>query len=338
MLPLPGAITSQLDKASIIRLTISYLKMRDFANQGDPPWNLRIEGPPPNTSVKGTGHQRQVKDQRNSRVREVDAHLSVPHVWACCGSRSCSCSAVYQDEQSYVYDDFAPVSHILLTGTPLVVYLGYAANKRGDVRRARAAASPRRSCWPIPGGVAVNRNTSRSTHKHRATQTSVDIATPSGCHLSRVSVERCSFIKFRQIQKNDVQTRADESRECVRLCLCVLSVCACVCAPVSVCASVCVHLCLCVPCVSDVFVVCKVSVCAVCLLVCVYCVSQLSDLCHVTDDTSHDGVGLLLLNLENLYLVLEVLTSCQRVSTSAAGRRTNNHDLWSILTRVCVSV
>ncbi|KAF7704461.1 hypothetical protein HF521_021533 [Silurus meridionalis] len=52
MLPLPGAITSQLDKASIIRLTISYLKMRDFANQGDPPWNVRIEGPPPNTSVK----------------------------------------------------------------------------------------------------------------------------------------------------------------------------------------------------------------------------------------------------------------------------------------------
>uniref|UniRef100_A0A8C9NXE2 BHLH domain-containing protein n=1 Tax=Spermophilus dauricus TaxID=99837 RepID=A0A8C9NXE2_SPEDA len=30
LLPLPAAITSQLDKASIIRLTISYLKMRDF--------------------------------------------------------------------------------------------------------------------------------------------------------------------------------------------------------------------------------------------------------------------------------------------------------------------
>ncbi|XP_059375912.1 neuronal PAS domain-containing protein 3 isoform X4 [Carassius carassius] len=58
MLPLPGAITSQLDKASIIRLTISYLKMRDFANQGDPPWNLRFEGPPPNTSVKAIGSQR----------------------------------------------------------------------------------------------------------------------------------------------------------------------------------------------------------------------------------------------------------------------------------------
>uniref|UniRef100_A0A671PHP9 Neuronal PAS domain-containing protein 3-like n=1 Tax=Sinocyclocheilus anshuiensis TaxID=1608454 RepID=A0A671PHP9_9TELE len=58
MLPLPGAITSQLDKASIIRLTISYLKMRDFTNQGDPPWNLRFEGPPPNTSVKAIGSQR----------------------------------------------------------------------------------------------------------------------------------------------------------------------------------------------------------------------------------------------------------------------------------------
>lgn len=39
MLPLPGAITSQLDKASIIRLTISYLKLRDFTGHGDPPWN-----------------------------------------------------------------------------------------------------------------------------------------------------------------------------------------------------------------------------------------------------------------------------------------------------------
>jgi len=38
LLPLPAAITSQLDKASIIRLTISYLKLRDFSIHGDPPW------------------------------------------------------------------------------------------------------------------------------------------------------------------------------------------------------------------------------------------------------------------------------------------------------------
>ncbi|CAD1476378.1 unnamed protein product, partial [Heterotrigona itama] len=50
MLPLPAAITSQLDKASIIRLTISYLKLREFSGHGDPPWNR--DGPPPNKSGK----------------------------------------------------------------------------------------------------------------------------------------------------------------------------------------------------------------------------------------------------------------------------------------------
>ena len=34
MLPLPGAITSQLDKASIIRLTTSFLKMRQVFPEG----------------------------------------------------------------------------------------------------------------------------------------------------------------------------------------------------------------------------------------------------------------------------------------------------------------
>jgi len=38
MLPLPNAITSQLDKASIIRLTIAYLKLREFAANGEPIW------------------------------------------------------------------------------------------------------------------------------------------------------------------------------------------------------------------------------------------------------------------------------------------------------------
>jgi neuronal PAS domain-containing protein 1/3 len=40
MLPLPHAITSQLDKASVIRLTIAYLKLREFAAKGHPNWNL----------------------------------------------------------------------------------------------------------------------------------------------------------------------------------------------------------------------------------------------------------------------------------------------------------
>lgn len=51
MLPLPAAITSQLDKASIIRLTISYLKLRDFSGHGDPPWSR--DPPPTSKALKG---------------------------------------------------------------------------------------------------------------------------------------------------------------------------------------------------------------------------------------------------------------------------------------------
>jgi hypothetical protein len=51
LLPLPAAITSQLDKASIIRLSISYLKLRDFCGHGDPPWT--VDGHRTNKNVKG---------------------------------------------------------------------------------------------------------------------------------------------------------------------------------------------------------------------------------------------------------------------------------------------
>ncbi|KYO43812.1 neuronal PAS domain-containing protein 1 [Alligator mississippiensis] len=60
MLPLPGAITSQLDKASIVRLTISYLKMRDFASHGQPPWVLRAEGAAPTGKGLGAPGRRNV--------------------------------------------------------------------------------------------------------------------------------------------------------------------------------------------------------------------------------------------------------------------------------------
>ncbi|XP_029111068.1 neuronal PAS domain-containing protein 1 isoform X2 [Scleropages formosus] len=56
LLPLPGAITSQLDKASVIRLTISYLHMRHFASQGEPPWGPLLEGGPNCTKVHHPSH------------------------------------------------------------------------------------------------------------------------------------------------------------------------------------------------------------------------------------------------------------------------------------------
>ncbi|XP_054719168.1 protein trachealess-like [Uloborus diversus] len=51
LLPLPAAITTQLDKASIIRLSISYLKLRDFTAHGDPPWSR--DSPVSSKSIKG---------------------------------------------------------------------------------------------------------------------------------------------------------------------------------------------------------------------------------------------------------------------------------------------
>lgn len=46
LLPLPGAISSQLDKASIVRLSVTYLRLRRFAALGAPPWGLRASRPP----------------------------------------------------------------------------------------------------------------------------------------------------------------------------------------------------------------------------------------------------------------------------------------------------
>ncbi|NWI63443.1 SIM2 protein, partial [Todus mexicanus] len=43
LLPLPSAITSQLDKASIIRLTTSYLKMRAVFPEGKLPGSSQQE-------------------------------------------------------------------------------------------------------------------------------------------------------------------------------------------------------------------------------------------------------------------------------------------------------
>ncbi|CAG0917530.1 unnamed protein product [Notodromas monacha] len=76
MLPLPGAITSQLDKASIIRLTISYLKLRDFSLTGDPPWareNASSAGP-------GGGNNNN-NNNNNDHLHGSSLHILKAPVW-----------------------------------------------------------------------------------------------------------------------------------------------------------------------------------------------------------------------------------------------------------------
>ena len=69
MLPLPSAITSQLDKASIIRLTISYLRLREFASQGEPRWNK-----------EATNTQQRLKSEHNARQIKVHMKQEI-HGW-----------------------------------------------------------------------------------------------------------------------------------------------------------------------------------------------------------------------------------------------------------------
>ncbi|XP_045481439.1 protein trachealess isoform X2 [Harmonia axyridis] len=73
MLPLPQAITSQLDKASIIRLTISYLKLRDFSGHGDPPWNR--DSPPPNKTLKTSRSRAASTLEMNSFEQYQGTHI-----------------------------------------------------------------------------------------------------------------------------------------------------------------------------------------------------------------------------------------------------------------------
>ncbi|XP_071507538.1 uncharacterized protein [Diadema antillarum] len=85
LLPLPAAITSQLDKASIIRLTISYLHMRHFCIQGDPPWhNYPDTVPTPTNSSRHLpvlqGRYAHVQSGVNAIAREVYEHHLGSHI------------------------------------------------------------------------------------------------------------------------------------------------------------------------------------------------------------------------------------------------------------------
>lgn len=80
LLPLPSAITSQLDKASIIRLTTSYLKMRAVFPEGE------AAGGRPGTRYGGGG-VRAKRRLRRGRRRSPRAAATVA-----VSRRGCACS------------------------------------------------------------------------------------------------------------------------------------------------------------------------------------------------------------------------------------------------------
>uniref|UniRef100_A0A7N8WRC4 Neuronal PAS domain protein 3 n=1 Tax=Mastacembelus armatus TaxID=205130 RepID=A0A7N8WRC4_9TELE len=194
MLPLPGAITSQLDKASIIRLTISYLKMRDFANQGDPPWNLRIEGPPPNTSVKAIGNQR----RRSPSV--VASEIFEPHLGSHILQSLDGFVFALNKEGRFLYISetvsiYLGLSQVELTGSSVFDYI-HPGDHVEMAEQLGMKLPPGRGMSLSQGAVNEDGASSASSSSHSETPEPVESSSPSLLAPDN-SLERSFFIRMK---------------------------------------------------------------------------------------------------------------------------------------------
>ncbi|XP_067470441.1 neuronal PAS domain-containing protein 3 isoform X1 [Thunnus thynnus] len=194
MLPLPGAITSQLDKASIIRLTISYLKMRDFANQGDPPWNLRIEGPPPNTSVKAIGSQR----RRSPTV--VASEIFEPHLGSHILQSLDGFVFALNKEGRFLYISetvsiYLGLSQVELTGSSVFDYI-HPGDHVEVAEQLGMKLPPGRGMSLSQGAVNEDGASSASSSSHSETPEPVESSSPSLLAPDN-TLERSFFVRMK---------------------------------------------------------------------------------------------------------------------------------------------
>lgn len=124
MLPLPGAITSQLDKASIVRLTIAYLRLREFAAHGDPPWNRdgRFDG---SSTSKGSALRRlQSRNLGNNLAMEAFEEHEGTHILQSLDGFAISLASdgrfLYISETVSIY---LGLSQVELTGSSVFDYI-----------------------------------------------------------------------------------------------------------------------------------------------------------------------------------------------------------------------
>uniref|UniRef100_A0A669EVJ3 Neuronal PAS domain protein 3 n=1 Tax=Oreochromis niloticus TaxID=8128 RepID=A0A669EVJ3_ORENI len=194
MLPLPGAITSQLDKASIIRLTISYLKMRDFANQGDPPWNLRIEGPPPNTSVKAIG------TQRRRSPSAIASEIFEPHLGSHILQSLDGFVFALNKEGRFLYISetvsiYLGLSQVELTGSSVFDYI-HPGDHVEMAEQLGMKLPPGRGMSLSQGAVNEDGASSASSSSHSETPEPVESSSPSLLAPDN-SLERSFFIRMK---------------------------------------------------------------------------------------------------------------------------------------------
>ncbi|KAM6918111.1 neuronal PAS domain-containing protein 3 [Lycodopsis pacificus] len=193
MLPLPGAITSQLDKASIIRLTISYLKMRDFTNQGDPPWNLRMEGPPPNTSVKAIGAQRR-------RSPSVASGIFEPHLGSHILQSLDGFVFALNKEGRFLYISetvsiYLGLSQVELTGSSVFDYV-HPGDHVEMAEQLGMKLPPGRGMSLSQGAVNEDGASSASSSSHSETPEPVESSSPSLLAADNL-LERSFFVRMK---------------------------------------------------------------------------------------------------------------------------------------------
>ncbi|CAI9724474.1 protein trachealess-like isoform X2 [Octopus vulgaris] len=147
LLPLPAAITSQLDKASIIRLSISYLKLRDFSSHGDPPWQR--DGMPPNKSVKGGPLRRR---NMNALAMEIFETHQGTHILQSVDGFAFALASdgrfLYVSETVSIY---LGLSQVEMTGSSIFDYIHQ--QDHGELSEQLGLCVPQNNCTSNSGGV-----------------------------------------------------------------------------------------------------------------------------------------------------------------------------------------
>lgn len=169
LLPLPAAITSQLDKASIIRLSISYLKLRDFTAHGDPPWSR--EGPSPNKTIKGGALR-----SRSLAMDIFEQHQGT-HILQSLDGFAFALSAdgrfLYISETVSIY---LGLSQVEMTGSSVFDYTHQ--QDHAELAEQLGINLSQNQSMSSPGSVGSDDGSSSSTHGGPSTPTGLDRPVP----------------------------------------------------------------------------------------------------------------------------------------------------------------
>ncbi|XP_042902039.1 protein trachealess isoform X1 [Parasteatoda tepidariorum] len=174
LLPLPAAITTQLDKASIIRLSISYLKLRDFTAHGDPPWNR--DSPSNSKAMKGSS----LRSRSGSSIAmDLFEQHQGTHILQSLDGFAFALSAdgrfLYISETVSIY---LGLSQVEMTGSSIFDYIHQQDHAELAEQIGINLAQQQTTMASSPGSVASDDGSSSSTPGGTSTPTGLDRQIP----------------------------------------------------------------------------------------------------------------------------------------------------------------